>query len=191
VVNRILMPYLNEAMRAVDEGVSPTLVDKVATSFGMPMGPIELADVIGLDVGMHVGAILAAAYSRPQAQCIKTLVDQKKLGKKSGAGFYTWQDGKPVKPPITGTAPADLEDRLILAMVNESMAVLREQVVADADLLDAAVIFGTGFAPFRGGPLNYARSVGVATVISRLEQLASKYGVHFKPDDGWKSGLLQ
>jgi len=191
VVNRILMPYLNEAMRAVDEGVSPALVDKVATGFGMPMGPIELADVVGLDVGMHVGAILAAAYSRPQAQCIKTLVEQKKLGKKSGTGFYTWQDGKPVKPAITGSAPTDLEDRLILAMVNESMAVLREQVVTDADLLDAAVIFGTGFAPFRGGPLNYARSLGTAAVISRLEQLASKYGAHFKPDEGWKSGLLQ
>ena len=190
VVNRILMPYLNEAMRAVDEGVSPVLIDKVATSFGMPMGPVELTDVIGLDVGMHVGTILATAYSRPQAQCIKTLVEQKKLGKKSGAGFYTWQDGKPVKPPASGAAPTDLEDRLILSMVNESMAVLREQVVADADLLDAAVIFGTGFAPFRGGPLHYARSIGAAAVTSRLEQLALKYGNHFKPDAGWQMGLL-
>src|SRR5207244_10169526 len=69
VVNRILMPYLNEAMRAVDEGISPALIDKIATAFGMPMAPIELADVVGLDVGMHVGAILATTYSRPQAQC--------------------------------------------------------------------------------------------------------------------------
>ena len=185
VVNRILMPYLNEAMRAADEGVSLTLIDRVATDFGMPMGPIELADVIGLDIGLHVGTILANTYSRPQAKCIQTLVAQKKLGKKSNAGFYVWQDGKAVKPAITGTAPADLEDRLILSMVNESMAVLREQVVADADLLDAAVIFGTGFAPFRGGPLQYARSLGAATVINKLEQLAVKHGAHFKPDQGW------
>ena len=190
VVNRILMPYLNEAMRAIDEGVAPVLIDKAATDFGMPMGPVELTDVIGLDVGMHVGTILATAYSRPQAQCIKALVEQKKLGKKSGSGFYTWQDGKPIKPSATSVAPSDLEDRLILSMVNESMAVLREQVVADADLLDAAVIFGTGFAPFRGGPLHYARSVGTATITSKLELLALKYGNHFKPDSGWQMGLV-
>ncbi|HVY22801.1 MAG TPA: 3-hydroxyacyl-CoA dehydrogenase NAD-binding domain-containing protein [Steroidobacteraceae bacterium] len=190
VVNRILMPYLNEAMRAADEGVSLAAIDKVATDFGMPMGPIELADVIGLDVGMHVGTILATAYSRPQARCIQTLVEQKKLGKKSGAGFYTWQEGKPVKPAVSSNVPADLEDRLILAMINESMAVLREQVVADADLLDAAVIFGTGFAPFRGGPLHYARSMGADIVVKKLEQLAARYGNHFKPDSGWQNGLL-
>lgn len=191
VVNRILMPYLNEAMRAIDEGISPVSIDKVATNFGMPMGPVELTDVIGLDVGMHVGTILATAYSRPQAKCIKTLVDQKKLGKKSGIGFYNWIDGKVVKPAATGLVPDDLEDRLILSMVNESMAVLREQVVADADLLDAAVIFGTGFAPFRGGPLNYARALGTPEVMKRLEKLAAKCGDHFKPDTGWTANLLQ
>lgn len=190
VVNRILMPYLNEAMRAADEGVSLAIIDKIATDFGMPMGPIELADVIGLDVGLHVGTILATAYSRPQAKCIQLLVEQKKLGKKSGEGFYPWQDGKPVKPPISGSAPVDLEDRLILAMLNESMAVLREQVVADGDLLDAAVIFGTGFAPFRGGPLQYARSMGAAVIANKLEQLVTRYGEHFKPDSGWRAGLL-
>ncbi|MGD9843051.1 MAG: 3-hydroxyacyl-CoA dehydrogenase NAD-binding domain-containing protein [Steroidobacteraceae bacterium] len=191
VVNRILMPYLNEAMRAADAGVPLIVLDKVATDFGMPMGPIELADVIGLDVCLHVGAILAQAYSRPQAKTIQTLVEQKLLGKKSGQGFYKWVEGKPIKPHANpGSIAADLEDRLILSMVNESMAVLREQVVADADLLDAAVIFGTGFAPFRGGPLQYARSVGAKTLIAKLEQLASKYGTHFKPDAGWSDGLL-
>jgi len=190
VVNRILMPYLNEAMRAADEGVPLDAIDKVATNFGMPMGPIELADVVGLDVGLHVGTILAKTYSRPQAEVIQRLVAEKKLGKKSGEGFYKWQDGKPLKPQATTSAPADLEDRLILAMVNESMAVLREQIVADGDLLDAAVIFGTGFAPFRGGPLQYARSLGAETVIKKLEQLASRYGSHFQPDSGWLNGLL-
>lgn len=190
VVNRILMPYLNEAMRAVDEGVSLVVLDRAATDFGMPMGPIELADVVGLDVCLHVGAILAQAYSRPQARIIQTLVEQKKLGKKSGQGFYVWQEGKPVKPAANGPVPTDLEERLILSMVNESMAVLREQVIADADLLDAAVIFGTGFAPFRGGPLQYARTLGSSKIVDRLEHLAVKYGAHFKPDPGWQSGLL-
>jgi 3-hydroxyacyl-CoA dehydrogenase / enoyl-CoA hydratase / 3-hydroxybutyryl-CoA epimerase len=190
VVNRILMPYLNEAMRAADEGVPLSVIDRVATDFGMPMGPIELADVVGLDVCLHVGTILAQTYTRPQAKIIQTLVSEKKLGKKSGAGFYVWQEGKAVKPPISAAASADLEDRLLLSMLNESMAVLREGVVADADLLDAAVIFGTGFAPFRGGPLQYARSLGVGKIVSKLEQLAAKYGAHFKPDPGWQMGLL-
>ena len=192
VVNRILMPYLNEAMRAADEGVPLAVLDKVATDFGMPMGPIELADVVGLDVCLHVGAILAQAYSRPQARIIQTLVEQKKLGKKSGEGFYVWQEGEPIKPQAgTNPIPSDLTDRLILSMLNESMAVLREQIVADADLLDAAVIFGTGFAPFRGGPLQYARSVGAEKLILKLDELAGKYGAHFKPDPGWSSGLLK
>jgi 3-hydroxyacyl-CoA dehydrogenase/enoyl-CoA hydratase/3-hydroxybutyryl-CoA epimerase len=191
IVNRILMPYLNEAMRAADEGVPLAVLDKVATSFGMPMGPIELADVVGLDVCLHVGAILSQAYARPQAKNIQVLVEQKRLGKKSGQGFYTWQDGKPIKSSIvSGAVPVDLEDRLILSMVNESMAVLREQVVADADLLDAAVIFGTGFAPFRGGPLQYARSIGADVLITKLDQLASRHGTHFLPDPGWKNNLL-
>jgi 3-hydroxyacyl-CoA dehydrogenase/enoyl-CoA hydratase/3-hydroxybutyryl-CoA epimerase len=190
VVNRVLMPYINEAILAADQGVPLALLDRVATDFGMPMGPIELADVVGLDVCLHVGAILAQAYVRPQPGNIKTLVEQKKLGKKTGQGFYTWRDGKPIKPEARINAVADLEDRLILSMVNVSMAVLREQIVADADLLDAAVIFGTGFAPFRGGPLQYARSLGTGKVISKLEQLAAKYGDHFKPDPGWGSGLL-
>jgi len=156
----------------------------------MPMGPIELADVVGLDVCLHVGTILAQAYSRPQATVIQTLVSEKKLGKKSGEGFYVWQEGKPIKPPLKAPAPVDLEDRLLLSMLNESMAVLREGVVADADLLDAAVIFGTGFAPFRGGPLQHARSLGVGMIFSKLEQLATKHGAHFKPDPGWQMDLL-
>ena len=191
VVNRILMPYLNEAMRAADEGIPLSVIDQAATDFGMPMGPIELADVVGLDVCLHVGTILSKAYNRPQAQIIKQLVEQKKLGKKSGEGFYRWQDGKPINPKAGSLpCPKDLEDRLILSMVNESMAVLREQVIADADLLDAAVIFGTGFAPFLGGPLNYARSLGNEVITTKLDQLADQYGLHFKPDAGWFSQLI-
>lgn len=186
VVNRILMPYLNEAMRAADEGIPLAYIDQVATDFGMPMGPIELADVVGLDVCLHVGTILAKAYSRPQANIIKNLVDERKLGKKSGEGFYRWQDGKPIKPKFKSLPyPDDLQDRLVLSMVNESMAVLREGIVADADLVDAAVIFGTGFAPFLGGPLNYARNLGNQEILNTLDRLSQHYGSHFTADSGW------
>jgi 3-hydroxyacyl-CoA dehydrogenase/enoyl-CoA hydratase/3-hydroxybutyryl-CoA epimerase len=188
VVNRVLFPYLTEAMLALEEGISPTLIDKVATDFGMPMGPIELADVVGLDVAVHVGKILAEAFSKPAPLSAQKLAAEKKLGRKSGQGFYVWQDGKAVKPALPlESAPGDLIDRLILPMVNESVAVLREQVVADADLLDAGIIFGTGFAPFRGGPIQYARSRGFAECVSRLQRLATDYGPRFQPDAGWST----
>lgn len=190
VVNRILMPYLTEAMLAADEGVPLAVIDQAATDFGMPMGPIELADVVGLDIALHVGGILAKAFGGPSVATIQHLVAEKKLGRKTGQGFYLWRDGKPVKPPAPdATVPPDLTDRMILLMLNESVAVLREQVLDDADLIDAGVIFGTGFAPFRGGPLQYARSRGIANVVARLEELARTYGEHFNPDAGWQ--LLQ
>jgi len=187
VVNRVLFPYLTEAMLALEAGVSPTLIDAVALDFGMPMGPIELADVVGLDIAMHVGQILAAAFSKPTPQNVVLRVEAKKLGRKTGEGFYRWQDGKAVKPDVVGAAPDDLQDRMVLALVNEAVAVLRERVVADADLLDAGIIFGTGFAPFRGGPLKYARDRGVAACVARLEHLAQKYGARFRPDAGWSA----
>jgi 3-hydroxyacyl-CoA dehydrogenase/enoyl-CoA hydratase/3-hydroxybutyryl-CoA epimerase len=186
LVNRVLMPYLGEAVRAVEEGVPLPLIDEAAESFGMPMGPIELADVVGLDVIMSVGKVFFAETAAPKM--LTELVENKKFGKKTGAGFYTWQDGKPQKPSVQGQqAPADLQDRLILSLVNEAVAVLRERVVDDADLVDAGVIFGTGFAPFRGGPLQYARNRGIDAVIARLEELAQRYGERFRPDAGWKS----
>jgi 3-hydroxyacyl-CoA dehydrogenase/enoyl-CoA hydratase/3-hydroxybutyryl-CoA epimerase len=152
------------------------------------MGPIELADVVGLDVAIHVGKILADAFGKPSPTAIQKLVAAKHLGRKSGQGLYVWQDGKARKPPESQPiAPSDLIDRLILPMINESVAVVRENIVADADLLDAGIIFGTGFAPFRGGPLQYARSRGVTDCVTRLEQLAGKYGPRFKPDAGWSS----
>lgn len=204
VVNRVLMPYLQEAMRAGEEGIPLAVIDETAVRFGMPMGPIELADVVGLDVAQDVGEIIAAELERaaPDLTRLRQLVAAKKLGRKSGEGFYRWEDGKPVKPepprsaqpgssggagspPRGGPAVTDLEDRLILALVNECAAVLREGVVADADLLDAAVIFGTGFAPFRGGPIAYARSRGIDAVVARLAQLAAAHGPRFAPDPGW------
>jgi 3-hydroxyacyl-CoA dehydrogenase/enoyl-CoA hydratase/3-hydroxybutyryl-CoA epimerase len=185
LVNRVLMPYLGEAVRAVEEGVPLALIDRAAESFGMPMGPIELADVVGLDVIMSVGKVFFQEVAAPKT--LVQLVEQKKLGKKTGAGFYTWQEGKAHKPATTEREPpADLQDRLILALLNEAVAVLREQVVEDADLVDAGVIFGAGFAPFRGGPLQYARNRGIDAVIARLTELERKYGERFRADPGWQ-----
>jgi 3-hydroxyacyl-CoA dehydrogenase/enoyl-CoA hydratase/3-hydroxybutyryl-CoA epimerase len=189
IVNRVLMPYLHEAMYAAQEGVPLAAIDKLAVDFGMPMGPVELADVVGLDVASHVGKIIAAELGRaaPDLRQLDALLAKKKLGRKSGAGFYEWKDGKAVKPAVAnGPTPPDLIDRLILVLVNECVAVLREGVAGDVDLIDAAVIFGTGFAPFRGGPLAYAQSRGVAEVVARLEELAGRYGSRFRPDDGWQ-----
>jgi len=189
LVNRVLMPYMTEAMLAAGEGVPLATIDAVAVKFGMPMGPIELADIVGLDVCLHVGRILSAAFGGPAPDAVAPLVAAGKLGKKSGQGLYEWRDGKAVKPAVDPAArtPDDLEDRLMLAMVNEAMAVLREGVVADADLIDAGVIFGSGFAPFRGGPLRYARERGVQDVVTRLEALAARHGERFRPDPGWSS----
>ncbi len=187
VVNRVLMPYLHEAMFAAQDGIALATIDEVAVRFGMPMGPIELADVVGLDVASHVGEIIAAELGRPAPDLtrLKQLVAAKKLGRKSGEGFYVWRDGKAVKPTASAPAPQDLEDRLILAMVNESVACLRDGVVTEADLIDAAVIFGTGFAPFRGGPIAYARRRGTTQVVIRLKELATRHGSRFAPDSGW------
>ncbi len=187
VVNRVLMPYMTEAMLAADEGVPLPLIDKAAVDFGMPMGPIELADTVGLDVASHVGKILSEAFGLPVPKGTAALLAAGHTGRKSGRGYYEWRDGKPVKPPAQGRAPEDLIDRLVLQYLNEAVACLREGVVEDADLLDAGMIFGTGFAPFRGGPLHYARARGVPGIVARLEALAVKYGPRFTPDAGWST----
>jgi 3-hydroxyacyl-CoA dehydrogenase/enoyl-CoA hydratase/3-hydroxybutyryl-CoA epimerase len=187
LVNRILMPYLLEAMTAYGEGIPGPVIDKAALRFGMPMGPIELADTVGLDVAASVGKILAEYLGLPIPGGMEDLLQSGKRGRKDGQGFYTWTDGKAVKPevPKDYKAPDDLADRLIYPMLNESVACLHDGVVSDADLLDAGVIFGTGFAPFTGGPINYIRAQGVANCKQRLEQLAARHGDRFKPRPGW------
>jgi 3-hydroxyacyl-CoA dehydrogenase/enoyl-CoA hydratase/3-hydroxybutyryl-CoA epimerase len=185
LVNRVLMPYLSEAVRAAEEGVPLALIDRAAEEFGMPMGPIELADVVGLDVVMSVGKVFFESGAEvPHVLSIRH--QQKKFGKKSGEGFYVWSNDKPQKPPSAAPAPPDLQDRLMLPLINEAVAVLREHIVEDADLIDAGVIFGAGFAPFRGGPIQYARTRGVDAILARLEELRSAHGERFAPDAGWQ-----
>ncbi len=187
LVNRILAPYMLEAILAHSEGIPGPVIDKTALKFGMPMGPIELVDTVGLDVAASVGKIMAEFHGQSLPEAFK--VEAGKRGKKDGQGLYTWKDGRAVKPevPKDYEAPVDLEDRLILAMLNEAVSCLHDGVVADADLLDAGVIFGTGFAPFRGGPIEHIKSVGAPELKARLEVLAARYGSRFAPRPGWDS----
>jgi len=192
LVNRILMPYLLEAMRLFKEGVPGPVLDKAAKKFGMPMGPIELADTVGLDVCASVGKEVGEFLGLEVPDGLDALIAAGKKGKKTGEGLYKWENGKPVKPQVDPNyqAPADISERMILPMLNEAVSCLHDGVVDDADLLDAGVIFGTGFAPFRGGPIQYIRSEGADKIKAQLAQLAGKYGKRFEPKDGWDSAAL-
>jgi 3-hydroxyacyl-CoA dehydrogenase/enoyl-CoA hydratase/3-hydroxybutyryl-CoA epimerase len=193
LVNRILMPYLLESMRMFKEGIPGPVLDKAAKKFGMPMGPIELADTVGLDVAQSVGKELGPFLGLEIPDGLDELVAAKRLGKKTGEGLYKWENGKPVKPEVDPNyhAPDDITDRMILPMLNESASCLHDNVVDDADLLDAGVIFGTGFAPFRGGPIQYIRSEGADKLKSRLDALAAKYGKRFTAKAGWDNPALR
>ena len=184
LVNRILAPYMEEAILAFREGIPGRAIDKAALDFGMPMGPIELVDTVGLDVAASVGKIMAQFHGQPAPDFA---FDPGARGKKDGRGLYEWREGKPLKPELAPDfrAPEDLADRLVLRLLNEAVACLHDGTVADADLLDAGVIFGTGFAPFRGGPIQHIRSEGAARLKQRLEQLSGRYGERFAPRPGW------
>ena len=189
LVNRALTPYLMEAFVCIQEGMKPELVDAAAEAFGMPMGPIELADQVGLDVGMHVAGVLRRDLDQDMPEIpdwFAKKVENGELGRKSGKGIYTWKGSKAQKQPVTGDIPPDLADRLVLPLLNACVACLREGLIDGEDAVDGAMVFGTGFAPFRGGPMNYARDRGVDDIVETLERLAERHGPRFKPDDGWK-----
>lgn len=192
LVNRVLFPYMLEAANAYAEGIPGPVIDKAAVKFGMPMGPIELIDTVGLDVAAGVGMELAPFLGLTVPAALGN-VETGKRGKKDGQGLYKWENGKPVKPevPQDYKAPEDLEDRLILPLLNEAVACLHDGVVSDGDLLDAGVIFGTGFAPFRGGPIQYIRSTGADTLLARLKALQARHGDRFAPRPGWDSEALR
>lgn len=191
LVNRALTPYMLEAMLMLDEKIDPRLIDAAAEQFGMPMGPIELADQVGLDICLDVGDMLRTKFGDllpPTPAWLREKVAKGELGRKAGKGFYTWKDGKAEKAPLPETGPRvtdQMIDRLVLPMSNVCVAALREGIVDDADAVDGAMIFGTGYAPFRGGPLNYARTRGVDNVVSTLRALAERFGGRFAPDAGW------
>ena len=187
LVNRALTPYMLEAMVMLNEGAKKETIDKAAEDFGMPMGPIELADEVGLDICLHVAEMLRTSLPDlpPPPKWLADKVEKGDLGKKTGNGFYEWKDGQAVKSHEAVTPPDDMADRLILPMLNVCMECLRAGVVADDDIEDGAMIFATGFAPFRGGPMHYARTRGAANVRDALSRLAAKYGPRFKPDPGW------
>jgi len=157
LVNRVLAPYMMAAMARLEKGEEKEKIDEAARTFGMPMGPIELADNVGLDVCAHVGKILKLSA---EGSHLARLVDSGRLGKKTGEGFYVWKNGKPERGDKTYKA-ADLERlgrELVEPLIVEAQRALDEKVVDTADLVDAGVIFGTGFAPFRGGPLHFKAS---------------------------------
>jgi 3-hydroxyacyl-CoA dehydrogenase / enoyl-CoA hydratase / 3-hydroxybutyryl-CoA epimerase len=192
VVNRALTPYMLEAMVMLDANVDKTVIDAAAEKFGMPMGPIELADQVGLDICLAVGDMLRSKFGDmlpPTPAWLRDKVAKGELGRKSGKGFYVWKDGKAdkAKPVSTAEPDAEMTDRLILPMSNVCVACLREGIVDDPDMVDGAMIFGTGYAPFRGGPLNYARTRGAENVASTLRKLAEKFGARFTPDAGWEN----
>ncbi len=193
LVNRLLFPYMLEAVTAYSEGIPGPVLDKAAVKFGMPMGPIELIDTVGLDVASGVGAELAPFLGLPIPAALAAPPEAGKRGKKDGQGLYRWENGKAQKPEIPADykAPDDLEDRLILPFLNEAVAALHEGVVADAELLDAGVIFGTGFAPFRGGPIQYIRDSGAEVLQAKLKVLQAKYGNRFAPRPGWDNPALR
>ncbi|MDO5758479.1 MAG: 3-hydroxyacyl-CoA dehydrogenase NAD-binding domain-containing protein [Rhodobacterales bacterium] len=188
LVNRALVPYMMEAMVLLDEGVLKEVIDGAALQFGMPMGPVTLADQVGLDIGLHVAESLAEELPAPMApisQALRDKVAAGKTGKKAGQGFYDWSDGTP-RPDPGADGPEDLTDRLILPMLNACAELLRQEVVASEEDIDAAMIFATGWAPFRGGPMHYARTRGIPLIVERLKTLEQAHGPRFAPDPAWE-----
>lgn len=191
LVNRVLTPYLLETMTMIEEGIPGALIDKVAKKFGMPMGPVELADTVGLDVCLSVAEKMSTKLEVSIPEKLREMVAAGQLGRKSGRGFYVYRNGRPMKPEISaaGFDEYEVKDRLIFRILNECAACLREGLVADADALDAGMIYGAGFAPFRGGPLHYAKLLGAGFVCDRLTALAQRYGGRFSPDAWWQRTL--
>lgn len=159
LVNRVLAPYMMAAMKRFDDGMDREKIDEAAKTFGMPVGPLELADQVGLDICKHVAEILGISSAAAEGSELMQLVAAGKLGKKTGEGFYVWKDGKPERKapeaPHSELELAELGDELVRPLIDECEHALAEGVVESADMVDAGVIFGTGFAPFRGGPLHY------------------------------------
>jgi 3-hydroxyacyl-CoA dehydrogenase/enoyl-CoA hydratase/3-hydroxybutyryl-CoA epimerase len=193
LVNRILMPYLVEAGNLFDAGASVTELDEAMLDFGMPMGPMLLLDEVGVDVAMHVAQTLAANYSDRMKvpEMLNKMVQAGLLGRKAGRGFYLHAKGKKPQPNLELSAKPgtqnsklktqDLQERMTLLMVNEAARCLEEEVVTDPADVDFAMIMGTGFAPFRGGPLRHADTLGAAKLVGAMDRLVQSGAGHFAP----------
>ena len=196
LVNRALTPYMAEALVLLDEGIQKERIDAVAEEFGMPMGPIELTDQVGLDIALDVATSLRERLGEdtlPAAPAWLTkMVGEKRLGRKTGRGLYDYdEDGKPKKSSAERAGDgskddAEMLDRLILPMLNAVAASIDEGVITDEEIADGAMIFGTGFAPFRGGPMHYARERGIDAIVTRMQELAARHGGRFTPHPGWE-----
>lgn len=189
LVNRILMPYLNEAAILVGEGMSIEQVDRVMRRFGMPMGPLELLDQVGLDVAAHIARTIQpvlGSWVTPNP-LFEEMAKQGWLGQKAGIGFYRYRGAKQsansqlASSLKSSASEVAARDRMVLLMVNEAGRCLEEQVVRDAETIDLAMIFGSGWAPHRGGPLRYADERGLAEVIDALDRLTLEHGSRFEP----------
>jgi 3-hydroxyacyl-CoA dehydrogenase / enoyl-CoA hydratase / 3-hydroxybutyryl-CoA epimerase len=192
LVNRILMPYLLESVNMLDEGIPAEVIDKAMVEFGMPMGPIALGDAVGLDVCLAVATHLGSYLGTKTPSRLIKMVENKKLGRKTGEGFYKYtQAGKQIKSKdIAYDKPLEtISDRLILRMLDETFACLREGVVADGDLLDAGMIFGTGFAPFRGGPIHYAKSKGINDLFNQYIKQCRERGEKIELANTWETSM--
>ena len=196
LVNRILAPYLSEAVRLLEEGCRIEDVDDALTRFGMPVGPLALLDDVGIDVAAKGGQTMAAAFPErlPLSARFEAFTAQGRLGRKTGRGFYRYRGSRREKPDpetysLIGAGPAKaaalppdvIEARLLMPMVNEAAFCLEDRIVDSAAKLDLAMIFGTGFPPFRGGLLQYADDLGADRIVNRLQDLAERLGARFAP----------
>ena len=195
LVNRILMLYFNEALRLLAEGITIEAADAAMREFGMPMGPFALLDEIGLDTGQHAAGVLEGAFGKrigAATPILQAQVAAGRLGKKNGKGFYHYKNGRRAGPDAAATKLAHagpalslpvetLQERMVLAMVNEAAVCLEDGVVREPRDVDIGMVFGTGFPPFRGGLLRYADSIGLAVLVDRLARLADSQGERFRP----------
>ncbi len=187
LVNRILMPYLLEAVIMVNEGIAPESIDKAAIDFGTPMGPIELADAVGLDICKNVASILSKTMGMELPKNLEHIVEAGNLGKKTGSGFYNYKKGKAQKnKKVQHKNMQEIQDRMIMKLLNESVACLREDIVENKDMIDAGVIFGTGFAPFRSGSIHHIHDEGIESLIKKMNELEQQFGDRFKADEYWQ-----
>ncbi len=189
LVNRVLTPYLLEAMELYSEGVPAEYIDKAAKQFGMPMGPIELSDKVGLDICLSVASNLSQHQNIRVPDTLTKWVEQGRLGLKTNMGFYQYKKGKSIKNKThyQGLSLEQISNRLMFRLFNEAVACLNEKVVENDDYLDAGIIFGTGFAPFLGGPMHYIKHQGIDEMDHTLIDLSKDYGTRFNPVMGWNT----